>query len=321
MTALVVVIGLMFTQCFLLLKPYVKYFESFNVEKAVNYESCNCTGVVNKFCTNSTSYKSWRIDNETYIQGKYLHVIRGSFHGQFKNQRSNYQFYAVYFINCKLNPEFDSWLIGQAGKWPSNYALYIEATSKNCTNEEKLHSALQLLRSRRSESITLLDCHTDDNETHEFYGIHRAWELGQLHNQREDIIFYFHAKGITHSDSYTAYENTNIEIHNATTRVIQGTSLVSEVYDIFPNVDKVGISYSEGHSWIWYNYWYARGSYIQKCSAPIYDAPNRWYYESWLGHSHYLFGKGSSQCYSMAHVPNIGEHFNPDLWKYIPDNI
>ena len=37
-----------------------------------------------------------------------------------------------------------------------------------------------------------------------------------------------------------------------------------------------------GNGWIWYNFWYARGSYIKYVERPI-KTYRRHYYEDWLG--------------------------------------
>jgi hypothetical protein len=219
-----------------------------------------------------------------------------------------------------MNPNYDSWLVAQAGKWPSHLDLYIEATSKNCDKEEKLHTAVQQLRSSRQQSVTHLTCHTDqDIESHEYYGIHKAWQLGQLHPGNDDVIFYFHAKGITHASNYSAFENSQKKNAQDTSRVIQSTDLVMEVFDLFPSVAKVGISYSKGHGWMWYNYWYARGSYIRQTDEPSLEPTNRYFYETWLGRAYQGKRSDSRLCYSIAHTPNIGEYFDANAWRYRSD--
>lgn len=268
----------------------------------------------------TTEYKVWQANDIYFVRGRYRHLMSHLVPIVLGGQSSKYNFYGIYFINCKVNPNFDSWIVGQAGKWPSHLDLFIEATSKDCAKEDKLHAAVQLLRSSRPQSVTQLNCHTDqDVESHEYHGIHKAWELGQLHSGSEDVIFYFHSKGITHHNNYSTFERLQKKNARETTSVIQSTSLVEEVFDLFPSVAKVGISYSKGHGWVWYNYWYARGSYIKKTDEPRLKPTDRYYYESWLGISYQGKRSESSMCYSTSHTLNIGEYFDADAWKYRPD--
>ena len=283
-----------------------------------SYEHSNRTVLLGH---SNTTYKIWEANNIYFVRGKYFHMMSRLFPIELASQ-NNYHFYGVYFINCKLNPNFDTWIMGQAGKWPSHLDLYIEATSKNCDQEKKLHAAVELLKSSRKHSVTQLNCHTDqDIETHEYHGIHKAWQLGQLHSRKEDVIFYFHAKGITHRENFTSFEKVDKNNARATMRVIQSTDLVREVFDLFPTVAKVGISYSLRHGWIWYNYWYARGSYIHKMEEPRLEPTNRYYYENWLGTSYQGKRSEPSMCYSIEHKPNIGEYFDPNVWRFLSDPL
>ncbi|MBD1392152.1 hypothetical protein [Mucilaginibacter glaciei] len=91
----------------------------------------------------------------------------------------------------------------------------------------------------------------------------------------ESTILYFHSKGMT---------------HNLHSRSLQETFLLASTFENWrkniqlmnkENKQKAGL-FSSKEGWIWYNFWYAKGSYLAKCSAPeIHDF--RYYYESWLG--------------------------------------
>lgn len=269
----------------------------------------------------TTTYKIWEANQLHFVRGNYFHMMnRLPPTIEIGGASGKYNFHGVYFINCKMNPNFDSWIMGQAGKWPTDLDLYIEATSKDCEKEDKLHAAVEQLVSSRPHSVTQLNCHTEqDVESHEYYGIRKAWQLGKLHPGSEDVVFYFHSKGITHRDNYTAYEKFHKKNARATTRLIESTGLVKEVFDLFPSVAKLGMSYSKGHGWIWHNYWYARGSYLDKTDEPRLLPTNRYYYESWLGKAFNGQRSDARMCYSTEHALNIGEYFDANAWKYRPD--
>lgn len=48
-----------------------------------------------------------------------------------------------------------------------------------------------------------------DNK-YEYRGINKVWEIGQINKNRNDIILYYHSKGITRNKTY----NSNIESKN-----------------------------------------------------------------------------------------------------------
>jgi hypothetical protein len=118
-----------------------------------------------------------------------------------------------------------------------------------------------------------LECYSENE--FEYRGILKVWELGQIHDSPDDIILYFHSKGVTHHSSYSANANDAYNI------ILREFDKVREIFTIFPTIDKVGYS-AGGNGWLWYNFWYVRGSYIAMCEKPILTQ-RRHYYEDWLG--------------------------------------
>ena len=43
-------------------------------------------------------------------------------------------------------------------------------------------------------------------------------------------------------------------------------------------------------NWIWFNFWWARGTYLNTCEDPIITC-DRYYYESWLGSGNNSIGQ------------------------------
>ena len=109
-----------------------------------------------------------------------------------------------------------------------------------------LHAAaVERLKSSRPHSVTNLTFHTDQGvQSHAYCGIHKAWQLRQLHPGREDVIFCFHSKGITHCNNYSSFEKEcRIEPEaRATINLIQSRASLREVYDRFPAVAMHGLS-------------------------------------------------------------------------------
>ena len=141
----------------------------------------------------------------------------------------------------------------------------------------------------RNGSSTLLECHDEaERETFEYHGIHAMWEIGQVNSGRDDIVFYFHSKGLTHYKEWKDYE-ANDNLFKLTEKTLGEVDLVFEVFDLFPEVNKVGNKMSE-LGWVWYNFMFARGSYLKRVAEPIISSVcysptdgtwNRWDDKEW----------------------------------------
>ena len=179
-----------------------------------------------------------------------------------------YNIYTVYFINCFTNENYSDWLINQLNLIKDfNSTIYIVATILK-DNENKFKDFVLSLY-----PTVNIECHYENE--FEYRGIFKAWELGQFYNKTNDIILYFHSKGVTHHKSYEANRNDNYNI------ILKDIVKIKEIFSIFPLIDKIGM-FSGGCGWIWCNFWYARGSYINRVEKPI-KTTRRHYYEDWLG--------------------------------------
>jgi len=184
--------------------------------------------------------------------------------------KEEYHFHIVYLINCLINPNYMDWLFHQISLVTyMNSPIYIIATiSKDNETEfkEKVHTLFPNV-------CIEIECYYENE--FEYRGIKKVWELGQIHNKRNDIILYFHSKHITRSEWYY-YVSKHDYI-----AVLKEMDKVKEIFTIFPSIDKVGWM-SGGNGWIWINFWYARGSYISRVEKPL-KTEQRFYYEDWLG--------------------------------------
>jgi hypothetical protein len=184
-----------------------------------------------------------------------------------KNLDIKYNIYVVYFINCMVNNNYMEWLINQINLVKDFGEIYIVATLyKN--NEEKFRKDVLALFPKVG-----IECYYENE--HEYRGILKVWELGRKFNNSNDIILYFHSKGVTRHRNYASTKDADYNI------VLQDINKIKEIFTIFPSIDKVGF-YSGGCGWLWVNFWYARGSYIYQVEKPL-KTQRRHYYEDWLG--------------------------------------
>lgn len=127
----------------------------------------------------------------------------------------------------------------------------------------------------------------------------------------DNTFLYFHSKGMT---------------HNLHSRSLQETYLLTATFESWrkniqllnkENKQKAGLFSSEG-GWIWYNFWYARGQYLAKCSEPEISE-SRYYYEGWLGVANPDRTTPATDCLNLFKIKNRPQqYFHPkeaDVYK------
>lgn len=231
----------------------------------------------------------------------------------------NYNLHIVYFINCLINPNYMDWLINQINLVKDfGGTIHIISTILE-SNETEFR-----INVKKIFPDVQIECYYENE--YEYRGILKVWEIGQIYNKRNDIILYFHSKGISHHNSY---ENVKNDKHNV---ILQDINKIKEIFTIFPDIDKVGFS-SGGMGWIWYNFWYVRTSYINKLEKPI-KTERRHYYEDWLARKveigdEYCENERSNithykntlkTCYGFftdkLEISNIGSYYCPETNTY-----
>ena len=125
------------------------------------------------------------------------------------------------------------------------------------------------------KNIINIECeilYTYDNN-YEYPGINKIYELSILNPNI--IFFYMHNKGISHGNI-----RTSNEINSLRTNLVLWKKAIN-VFNNLDHINKIGLFPSSG-GWIWYNFWFSKGSYISTCNKPIITN-DRYYYESWIG--------------------------------------
>jgi hypothetical protein len=124
-------------------------------------------------------------------------------------------------------------------------------------------------------------------------------------------FIYFHSKGMT---------------HNLHSRSLQEIMLFTKTFENWrKNIqllnkegkNKMGLFSSE-RGWIWYNFWYAKGSYLASCKAPeISDF--RYYYEAWLGEAAPDQQIPAIDCINLFTIKNVSKSYftavEADIYK------
>ena len=141
------------------------------------------------------------------INKRYTHYVEDNFPDLEVdlNNKIDFNLYIVYFINCFINNNYLYLLYNQIKSViPFNGTIFIIASiDKN--NERNF-------RDFCSANFTNCFVECNYNNEHEYPGILKVWELGQIHNKSNDIILYFHSKGISRTKSYRENKNMNYNI-------------------------------------------------------------------------------------------------------------
>jgi hypothetical protein len=202
------------------------------------------------------------------IKKKYEHIVSVNTRINIEKEET-YNTHIVYYINCMVNANYLDWLTNQMDivKNFDSSVIYIVATIEQDKEHAFRETVLQMFPNVN------IDCHYENE--FEYRGILKVWELGRVHNSKNDIILYFHSKGVTH---HPRYEYNKYDEYNV---ILKDFDKIKEIFTIFPDIDKIGF-HSGGIGWIWFNFWFARGSYIFQVEKPI-KTESRHYYEDWLG--------------------------------------
>lgn len=191
----------------------------------------------------------------------------------------------VYFVNFYINPDHQHALarvhltsLAQTHLVSLTQAtVYIELC---CPPVDAVRQTQWLYAVAQDLGIGVIITHHPENN-HEYFGIHKVWELSMAHPEPTHAVLYFHIKSITR---YNGVDRDIIE--DVTFNVIRNWKHVMWVFSHFLSVEKVGLSTPAG-GWLWHNFWWARASYLIRVTEPIITE-DRYYYESWLGEAEAL---------------------------------
>jgi hypothetical protein len=119
----------------------------------------------------------------------------------------------------------------------------------------------------------------------EYPGIRRVWDVAweepsaDPHTNDNHVILYFHGKGMFNAPNpgqARSHENSAL-----TKVVVEPWRNVVSLFASDPALHKAGFAAAPS-GWIWYNFWWARASYVRQLVRPILTQ-RRHYYEDWVG--------------------------------------
>lgn len=223
------------------------------------------------------------------------HLIKTS------DEKHSYKFYSVYYVNCDINPNFMSWVSNQI-ELVKNFSTEIHIC---VTTSKKENKTIIIDFVKNQDYNHKVNLYFNQKNMFEYPGIKKVYDISKKINSSTNIILYFHSKGITRYDNYKPQEFYE--------KMLNDINLIENIFNKFPSINKIG-DRCGGNGWCWYNFWFARSSYIANLVEPIITE-RRHYYEDWLGRL--KTGKENLlDCYSLyseKNEANIGRYYCPNF--------
>lgn len=277
---------------------------------------------ISAFFAQKTPPKFIRIDNADLVDWRTLRIRFGAPFEIALNPEpvsAKTKTRIVYFINCYINKNYVYLFARQMQDLAANgllngtdSILYVVSSG---TADDKIVLQEEIMRIFGSAYDIRLE-HTEQN-LFEYPGIRKVWELGR--QDSDAYILYFHARGISRIKLGRFRRNRQPLEKRLFRRIIGEWRRNLFWLAAMPSADKVGISHG-GNGWVWFNFWWARASYIAHLEEPE-QTERRHYYEDWLGrYSRSAAGEYANtldRCISIAYSErrclfNIGSDFHPD---------
>jgi hypothetical protein len=226
----------------------------------------------------------------------------------------------VYFINCYVNANY-LYMVSSQLKELRETGLLTETrcelhvvSSGAPADRETLGAELRM---QFGNSPVVFHEHTEVNQF-EYPGIKKVWDLSQ--RQENAYLLYFHARGLSRMKLGRFRRKRQPQEKRLFRRVIGAWRQNLTWLEHITSADKLGLTCG-GNGWVWFNFWWARASYVRQLEEPVVT-DRRHYYEDWLGRYQPLrtipreYSSNLTQCLSIASAPaikkyNLGSDFNP----------
>jgi len=186
----------------------------------------------------------------------------------------------IYFIWINPNRNWRVIIDGQlfdmkiSGIFESS-RLYIVIS---CENNNIINEAIDLINNSLNDiDKNKYNIITTNYNNYEYYGIKKLYDISLL--EPDKLYIYLHSKGMLNWYNNNLNKRSEDE-ENLTRNTIYLWRDIIDVFEKNQNINKIGFIPSQD-GWIWFNFFWTRGTYLITCENPIIT-DNRYYYESWL---------------------------------------
>lgn len=145
----------------------------------------------------------------------------------------------------------------------------------NATGDDAFFTRFNLVAALIRDILPLAEIAVYPKNHYEYPPLRRIWELGHF-LPPDDVILYFHGKGMTSSSSAP-----RASINTVLTDMVVGDW--KRILQRFATDKKVvSAGYAASHwGWQWFNFYWVRSSHIRLLTPPVINS-RRHYYEDWL---------------------------------------
>ena len=149
--------------------------------------------------------------------------------------------------------------------------------------------------------------------SYEWPGISRVWHLSQNSEHQpldRHLILYYHSKGmINKADFDTEYRNRSAHNSMLSSAVVRPWRAHVQRFLDDSDVWKLGYARTAEGA-LWYNFWYARASYVRSLRRPKREVIDRYYYEKWLAFLDpgSVLAQGCAKTCNMKPLPSPDEY-------------
>lgn len=189
----------------------------------------------------------------------------------------------VYFVYVNPNKNWKKIVAGQISDIRlsgilNDADLYIEVNNSSATDDVK-----EYFESLSIENVKI-EYHQDN--TFEYHGIHKVWELANTGNY--EYLIYLHTKGMSYKKTFFGLNNgRNLREVLLTYYTFKDYKDTMAVFDREKEVIRAGFmpkcddaSSDVTGCIIWFNFYWIRASYAKNLEEPVIT-DNRFYYEGW----------------------------------------
>ena len=261
------------------LRPYI------NESNVLTIKSNLCISEIIKKKLDKSKIFYWRISNKYLKNWIPIRILGGiPFTLDLKNNIKNNSIKMVYFINADISncylkvmsDQLDNFLQSKIFNL-SNIKLFFIII---CSDLKKRENIKNLINLKKIKKYVDFDIEFSSDKHKEFEGINKVWNLSKIKSNNNDLIIYFHAKGISYMQNKFFYIRQPLEkfiFQLIIGRWERNIGLINR----FNSIYKLG-TLSGGNGWLWFNFWIAKASYISNLEKPI-KRNRACYYEDWLG--------------------------------------
>ena len=213
----------------------------------------------------------------------YVGVPKSTSHRKYRGL----QVLLVYHIYANpRNPLIDKLVYDQlsdvkkSGLFQAAQEFHVTVTCGAVCDDPTVNKTVQAVKTAAPQVSSIF---VDNDPNFEYLGVHKAWELRKsCRSVHKCVILYFHSKSASNGfDGKRSRSYTNIMLNKL---VVEDWRYVLDAFRTQQNLSLAGMNAAcPGYRYIFHNYWWARGAFLETIPEPEKMPRDRFYYEEWLG--------------------------------------